>query len=173
MKNLQLWRASETNRTIFKKITQNKEAQGNMLWLIGIGSLAIGVCIGIIAASRLKNTNPARITALEESLLELKTQHQKYRENVGEHFSMTAELVQHMTESYRDVYQHLAIGAQELCSGDIANKLLPASEDTVFGSASGDNSLHPPRDYAPKQNPAQTGALSEQFGIEKKKDIDS
>lgn len=143
-----------------------------MLWLIGIGSLAIGVCVGVIAASRLKNTNPARITALEENLLELKTQHQKYRENVGEHFSMTAELVQHMTESYRDVYQHLASGAQDLCSGDIANKLLPASEDKVFGSASGDHALQP-RDYAPKQNPTQTGALSEEFGIEKTKNVDS
>ncbi len=173
MKKLQPWQTSGTNKAILKKITQNKEAQGNMLWLIGIGSLAIGVCIGIIAASRLKNATPARITALEESLLELKTQHQKYRENVGEHFGMTAELVQQMTESYRDVYQHLANGAQELCSGDIANKLLPASKDAVFGSASGDNTLHPPRDYAPKQNPAQTGALSEEFGIEKKQDIDS
>jgi len=156
-----------------KKMTQKKEVYGNMLWLIGIGSLAIGVCVGVIAASRLRNTTPARITALEESLQELTTQHQKYRENVGEHFSMTAELIQHMTESYRDVYQHLANGAQELCSGDIANKLLPASEDNVFGSARGDNALQPPRDYAPKQNPAQTGALSEEFGIEKQKDLDS
>jgi uncharacterized protein len=156
---------------IFKKTTENEEAHDNMLWLIGIGSLAIGICVGVIAASRLRNTNPARITALEESLLELQTQHQKYRENVGEHFSMTAELIQHMTESYRDVYQHLASGAQDLCSGEIANKLLPASEDRVFGSAGGET-LQPPRDYAPKQNPAQTGALSEEFGMEKKKDTE-
>jgi uncharacterized protein len=155
---------------MFKKTKENEEAHDNMLWLIGIGSLAIGICVGVFAASRLRNTNPARITALEENLLELQTQHQKYRENVGEHFSMTAELIQHMTESYRDVYQHLASGAQDLCSGEIANKLLPASEDRVFGSASG--ALQPPRDYAPKQNPAQTGALSEEFGIEKKKDTE-
>ena len=140
-----------------------------MLWLTGIGCLAIGICLGVIVASRLKNSNPSRVTALEETVEQLQTQHERYREHVGQHFSMTAELVQQMTESYRDVYQHLATGAQELCSGEVANKLLPASEDSVFGS-SGAGMPQPPRDYAPKQHPEQNGALSEEFGIEKQRE---
>ncbi len=151
---------------------KNQEAKDNMTWLIGIGGLAIGVCLGVIAASRFKNSNPTRILELEQQVHDLQQKHDRYKENVGEHFSMTAELVQHMTESYRDVYQHLASGAQELCSGDVANKLLPASEDIVFNASVNDSALQPPRDYAPKQNPTQKGALSEEFGIDKKKDVD-
>ena len=139
-----------------------------MLWLTGIGCLAIGICLGVIAASRLKSSSPSRVAALEETVQQLQTQHERYRDHVGQHFSMTAELVQQMTESYRDVYQHLASGAQELCSGEVANKLLPANEDSVFSAGSG--SPQPPRDYAPKQHPEQNGALSEDFGIEKQKE---
>ena len=138
-----------------------------MLWLTAIGCLAIGVCVGIFASSRMKHTNPARIIALEEQVQDLQAQHAKYRDNVGQHFSMTAELVQQMTESYRDVYQHLATGAQDLCSGDVANKLLPAGEDAVFGASKSITGPQAPKDYAPRSDAATAGTLSEEFGIEK------
>jgi len=81
--------------------------------------------------------------------------------------------VQHMTESYRDVYQHLASGAQDLCSSDVANKLLPTESDAVFEPQNTEEAgpLAPPRDYAAKQSPDQKGALSEDFGIEKTKPV--
>lgn len=144
-----------------------------MLWLTGIGGLAIGLCLGILVAGKLRNAGPSRVAALEEQLAQLQAQHEKYRENVSQHFGMTAELVQQMTESYRDVYQHLASGAQELCSGEVANKLLPAGGDTVFGGAEGNSALQAPRDYAPRQTPTQVGALSEEFGLEKKQDAEA
>lgn len=140
-----------------------------MLWLIGIGCLAAGLCLGVLMASRLNNANPARMAELEQQVQQLQEQHRRYKDNVSEHFNMTAELVQHMTESYRDVYQHLASGAQDLCSGEVANKLLPASEDSVFRVANNDDedSVQAPRDYAPRQHPEQAGALSEEFGMDK------
>ncbi len=139
-----------------------------MLWLIGFSCLAIGVLVGIFASSSMNTTSPARITALEDQVQDMKSQHEKYKDNVGQHFSMTAELVQQMTESYRDVYQHLATGAQELCSRDVASKLLPASEDnSVFGSAGSVGGPQAPRDYATRTDPDQAGTLSEEFGIEK------
>ena len=87
---------------------------------------------------------------------------------------MTAELVQHMTESYKEVYQHLATGAQDLCSIEVASKLLPASTDAVFDTNSvieESSGLLPPKDYAAKQNPEQKGALAEDFGLDKPKEI--
>lgn len=140
-----------------------------MTWLIGIGALALGVVVGLLIATRL-NASPSRIRELENQIRELKDNHAEYRDSVSNHFSMTAELVQHMTESYRDVYQHLAGGAQDLCPSDVAGKLLPAESDAVFevGSKNEDLSpLIPPRDYAAKQSPDQKGALAEDFGIEK------
>lgn len=141
-----------------------------MIWLIAIGCLAGGIIIGVVFASRL-NTSPARVQELENQIRDLKETHNSYRDNVSDHFSMTAELFQHMTESYKDVYQHLASGAQELCSSDVANKLLPARSESVFENDSDENELiagiNPPKDYAAKQKPGQKGALSEDFGIDK------
>lgn len=140
-----------------------------MIWLVAIGCLAIGVVVGVVVASRL-SSSPSRVRELESQIRGLKENHREYRDSVSDHFSMTAELVQHMTESYREVYQHLASGAQDLCSSEVANKLLPTDSDAVFdtvGNADQDNELIPPRDYAAKQSPDQKGALSEEFGLEK------
>jgi hypothetical protein len=144
-----------------------------MLWLIGIGFLAVGVAIGYFLAGRVNN-NPTKIDELELQLQDLRRSHSRYRDDVSEHFNTTAELVQQMTESYKDVYQHLAGGAQDLCSGEVANKLLPASSEAVFGSAQsdGDGEMQAPKDYAPRQNSTRSGALAEDFGLEKLKETD-
>ncbi len=146
-----------------------------MIWLTAIGCLAVGIIIGVVITSRL-NTSPARVQELENQIRTLKESHNSYRDNVSDHFSMTAELFQHMTESYKEVYQHLATGAQELCSHEVASKLLPARSDSVFDNDSDEDDsavgLSPPKDYATKQNPGQKGALSEDFGIDKPRSAD-
>ena len=138
-----------------------------MIWVTAIACLAVGVIIGVVFSSRL-NSSATRVQKLENQIREIKDNNLTYRDNVSDHFSMTADLVQHMTESYREVYQHLASGAQDLCSNEVASKLLPAGSDAVFDSneepeAAG--GLNPPKDYAVKQDPSPKGALSEEFGI--------
>ena len=145
-----------------------------MIWLTAIGCLAIGILVGMVFASRF-NISPARVQELENQIRELKDTHNNYRDNVSDHFSMTAELFQHMTESYKEVYQHLASGAQELCNSDVAGKLLPARTETEFQQDGIDvrltSVINPPKDYAAKQKPGQKGALSEDFGIDKTKPV--
>ena len=136
-----------------------------MFWLTGIVCLAAGLVAGLIIAKRINGSSPAKVAELEARVQELQHNHVQYRENVSQHFSTTAELVQHMTESYRDVYQHLAGGAQDLCTEDVASKLLPAADQSVFYYAD-DDSLEPPKDYAPKKAPGQSGALAENFGLD-------
>lgn len=139
-----------------------------MIWLMGIACLAFGVIIGVGFAGKL-NASPSRIQDLENKIQQLNDTHSDYREGVSEHFGMTAELIQHMTESYREVYQHLAMGAQELCSPEVANKLLPAGSDDVFETREIEQETdpNPPKDYAAKEDPDQKGALAEDFGLEK------
>ena len=140
-----------------------------MIWLTAIACLVIGIVIGLIFSSRL-NSSASRVKELENQIRDIKDNHLVYRDNVSDRFSMTADLVQHMTESYREVYQHLASGAQDLCSNEVASKLLPAGSDAVFESNDDSNAaggLNPPKDYAAKQDPSQKGALSEEFGINK------
>lgn len=143
-----------------------------MLLLTGIGCLAAGLLIGYIMAGR-ASASPKKIIELEQKLQDSQRSYAQYRDEVGEHFSTTAELVQQMTDSYKDVYQHLASGAQELCSGDVASKLLPTSNSEVFNAVqhddSDDNDLQAPKDYAPRQDPSQSGALAEDFGLDKTK----
>lgn len=135
-----------------------------MLWLTGIVCLAVGLVAGLLIAKRINGSSPAKVSELEARVQELQRHHAQYRDNVSEHFNTTAELVQQMTESYRDVYQHLAGGAQDLCSEDVASKLLPAAEQSVFYHVD-DDALEPPKDYAPKKAPGQSGALAENFGL--------
>ena len=141
------------------------------IWLIAIGCLVVGIVTGVAFASRL-NTSPSHVQELENQIRSLKESHNEYKDNVSDHFSLTAELFQHMTESYREVYQHLANGAQDLCSSEVANKLLPAEVDAGFEETKQKEAakeLIPPKDYAVKRSSGQIGALSEDFGIEKNK----
>ena len=140
-----------------------------MIWLTAIACLVIGIVIGLIFSNHL-NSSASRVQELENQIRDIKDNHLVYRDNVSDHFSMTADLVQHMTESYREVYQHLASGAQDLCSNEVASKLLPAGSDAVFegnDDSKAASGLNPPKDYAAKQDPSQKGALSEEFGINK------
>ena len=102
-----------------------------MTWIIVASSLLAGVVIGLLIGGKL-SANPSRVKELEAQLREAKETDRRYRDNVSDHFSMTADLVHHMTESYREVYEHLASGAQYLCPEDVAGKLLPAKTDAGF-----------------------------------------
>ena len=139
------------------------------IWVIAVGCLTIGIVIGVMLTDKL-STNSKRVRHLEAQITTLKESHEEYRESVSDHFSKTAELVHRMTEDYKGIYQHLASGAQNLCSTEVAGKLLPTESDATFeASYSGENSQETiaPRDYAARTSPDRIGALSENFGIEK------
>ena len=141
------------------------------IWFIVIGSLAIGIVIGIAFTRRL-GSDAIRIQHLEEKLESMSETHMEYRNNVSEHFDMTSELINQMTDSYKKVYGHLAIGAQDLCSDQVAEKLLPLQPDAMFENetvTSDQNQIEAPKDYATKSNPNQVGTLSEGFGLKNTK----
>lgn len=155
-----------------------------MALLIAIGCLTAGVIIGVIATYRFSSASPVKIRRLQEELDELQETHKAYKDNVSDHFSTTAELVQQMTESYRDVYHHLASGAQSLCDHEIANKMLPAGENNRLFQEEPANdqngeavdrresvrhqaSVEPPRDYAERRHASGVGALSEEYGLDR------
>ncbi|MEX1196645.1 MAG: DUF1043 family protein [Pseudohongiellaceae bacterium] len=155
-----------------------------MALLIAIGSLTAGVIIGAVATYRFSSTSPVKVRQLEQQIEDLQQTHKTYRENVSTHFNTTAELIQQMTESYKDVYRHLASGAQTLCDHEVADKMLPAGErdrlfreegedstatgetdDAKTGGDGPDAEPEPPRDYADRSSGG--GALSEDYGLGK------
>lgn len=88
------------------------------IWLIGCLSFAIGLLLGCIAAYLFIGRND-RSRELQAELDDLNQMLIDYRGQVTRHFMHTSELVQEMTQSYRAVYEHLAAGAQHLCSDEL------------------------------------------------------
>lgn len=145
-------------------------------WMIGLLGFAGGIAFGAIIYhfTRADNTNKSK---LEHEIDDLNVEYEKYKENVGAHFARTAELVNQLTESYRDVHAHLATGAQNLCEDNdslrrqlessLANRLIETEEEvpTTEPADAAAHPVEPPRDYAPKADPDDSGTLSEDFGL--------
>ena len=141
------------------------------IWFIAIGCLAVRIVIGTVFTRQL-GTDAARVKELEEKIANIMESHDEYRESVSEHFNVTSDLINQMTGKYRDVYEHLANGAQDLCSAKVAEKLLPIEPDAVFEnetSISEATQINAPKDYATKSDPSQAGALSENYGLKRSK----
>jgi len=141
------------------------------IWFIAMGCLAVGIVIGT-AFTRQLSSQAARVKELEEKIGRMIESHEEYRENVSQHFDVTSVLINQMTGKYKEVYEHLASGAQDLCSTEVAEKLLPIQSDAVFEKETTSNEpvqIDAPKDYATKSDPGQAGALSENFGLQRTK----
>ncbi|WP_299180941.1 DUF1043 family protein [uncultured Neptuniibacter sp.] len=148
------------------------------IWLLSIAALIIGAVIGFLMGRSGGNNN--RQTELTQQLEDTRQELESYKSEVAEHFEKTASLVNDLTNSYKDVHQHLAEGAQELCQpGTIDMALEPAmtpkleSDETASDTSSPtpsveEESVEPPRDYAPKTEEDE-GTLSETFGLKEEK----
>jgi uncharacterized membrane-anchored protein YhcB (DUF1043 family) len=79
--------------------------------IVGLALFSIGVMLGYVLALHLQRKSSGGKLASE-----LKAELDNYRDQVTEHFSRTSELFQTLTEQYRTLYDHLAEGAQGLCS---------------------------------------------------------
>lgn len=154
-----------------------------MIWLIGVLCFITGLCIGAVLFKQLMS-DAAKVEQLEEKLSKLQSEHDHYKNSVHSHFSGTAQLVDKLVESSREVYRHLASGAHTLCPENISSQLSLSMQksmqdrDLLSSSTSGTNSssfdneptstsLFPPRDYADKASSDQIGNLSEEYGLEK------
>jgi len=143
-----------------------------MSWIIGLISFLIGAALGALLF-RAFRSDEAKVKNLQAELQSLSEEHEIYKSSVHSHFSNTARLFNDMTESYRNVYLHMATGAQILCPDYISSQL------TLSGDAKAlldkeDNSKNqtpvPPLDYAARAHPEQKGSLAEDYGIDKSDD---
>lgn len=104
---------------------------------------------------------------LEQRLHEAENTLQSYQRDVAEHFAQTSQLVNNLTQSYRDVHEHLANSALKLATPAISRQILEAGNANLLGAEKtyiSEENFEPPRDWAPKTAGAK-GALSEDFGL--------
>ena len=106
-------------------------------WALGVGliAFAFGIACGIGIAFLIPGGH-RRTQELQEKLQLLQQEFDSYRDEVGQHFMTTSQLVQKMTESYRDVYEHLAMGSQALCQEPISTPRLDIPEHPTLESTS-------------------------------------
>ena len=82
---------------------------------IWIGLLLIAVAVAGFFAGRIFAPNQQEIKDLNNQLAEKEVAHQEYREQVAEHMAGSARKFSKVTQEYRELYEHLATGAQDLC----------------------------------------------------------
>jgi uncharacterized protein len=140
-----------------------------MIWIVGALCFLGGAAVGILLFKQLAS-DEARVKELEEQLLALSREHELYKTGVHDHFKDSAQLLGKLTDSYREVYLHMADGARSLCPDYISSQLDLDREGSTFpGSdkarASSLDTPMPPLDYAPKTSTGSKGLLSEDYGL--------
>lgn len=114
-------------------------------WIIAAMGLAVGLFIGWLVTLLFHRRRDGG-----KNVHQLRKEMDDYREEVNGHFARTAELFKESTEKYRDLYEHLAGGAQGLCSD------LPDRTRVEFrpGKLLSDHSVG--EDVAAAETPAET-----------------
>ncbi|AZD31675.1 Z-ring associated ZapG family protein [Pseudomonas chlororaphis] len=139
-----------------------------LVWLLPTLALIAGVAIGFLVARLLPNAAPNRT---KRQLDDIQERFDSYQNEVVTHFNSTATLVKKLTQSYQEVQDHLAEGANRLALDELTRQRLLAAlhSDSVQAPRerlTPPRDQEPPRDYAPK-TPNAPGMLDEHYGLKK------
>ncbi|NRA42550.1 MAG: YhcB family protein [Pseudomonadales bacterium] len=126
----------------------------------GIGAVFGGLVFGRFSSDQNKTRE------LEKHLHDKQDEIKHYQQEVRQHFVETAGLLRGLAENYRDVHNHLAMGAEKLSpdssSGPLIKKL--PEVDAIEVNELPDN-LQAPLDYAPKTSPFDKSVLDESYDL--------
>lgn len=130
-----------------------------MAWLGAAIMLAIGGGAGFFVARQIKDK---RTLELEQQLEATRTKLNDYQEDVNRHFLKTSLLFSKLTDNYRDVYEHLATGAQKLCNDKPHISALDLPDTKILSAAVAQTAI--PTDEKPAAeaaNPTSTEAAQD------------
>lgn len=142
-----------------------------MTLIIGFGCFLGGAALGALLF-KLLASDEVRVKNLETQLQALSEEHENYKSNVNGHFNTSAQLLNKLTDTYREVYLHMADGARSLCPDYISNQLSLTGDNRSLLERERGNTEDadagapvPPLDYAARTRPDQKGNLAEDFGF--------
>ena len=145
---------------------ESTEYSLQMLVVVGAALVLLGLVLGMMAGRRTSGA-ARKHRDLTLKLDQVMQDKKAYEDDVVEHFSETAKLLNNLTESYREVHNHLAQGASSLCQGAGPVSLeRPGNERDLAEIPAKLADIQPPLDYAPKTSPDEKGMLNEEFGLE-------
>lgn len=137
------------------------------LILAAVAALAVGLIIGLLIGRSSQGTN-LRQRRAEQQIEELRNEYTRYQAQVNEHFMESAHMLRRFNDAFRDVNQHMARGANRLANDDEwLDELEQENRRARLTGSKGDSGdvAEPPRDYAPKKDPAEKGTLDEGYGL--------
>lgn len=106
----------------------------SLLGWISMGIVfAVGGGAGFFIARQIKDK---RTLQLEQQLEATQQQLTDYRQDVNRHFLKTSLLVSKLTDNYREVYEHLATGAQKLCTEQPRTPELKLPDSSILATGS-------------------------------------
>ena len=112
-----------------------------LIVLGAIGLLAAGGALGFWLARLRMRGDAARADEVRE-------QFDDYRREVTQHFGRTAEHFKAIGREYRELYEHMAGGADALCDGEAADVKLSFAPQAILESiAEEQQPPEPPRDF--------------------------
>ncbi len=103
-----------------------------MAWMSGAIVFAIGGGVGFYIARQVKDKHTL---GLEKQLETTQNQLSEYQGEVNRHFLKTSLLFNKLTDDYREVYEHLATGAQKLCNDKPLAATLDLPETKILTAA--------------------------------------
>lgn len=132
-----------------------------------LSMLLIGMLIGVFAGAAIgRYVDPQRQQNMgqEASLKKAQDELANYRQQVREHFSQAAALIQTLSDQAKTVHDHIALDALKLSGLD----LRPAAEqqpmEYELAKLASSQPVEPPKDYALNRK-GVVGTLSEEYGL--------
>lgn len=136
------------------------------LLVIAFFSLIIGGTLGAFILYSLRGRILAQELELRANAAE--TELSSYQRDVAAHFAETSELINEMTQAYKNVHEHLATGALKLATPAISRQIIDSANlsgaSISHSNYASNGAIEPPRDWAPK-TPGSKGALSADYGL--------
>jgi uncharacterized membrane-anchored protein YhcB (DUF1043 family) len=140
---------------------------GSSVLLVALLAFAAGVALTLHFFPA-NGRASSETSELQKKLDKRDQQLKRYQQEMSDHFITVSHLAANVTQSYKQIHEHLASSAIRLASPEIGRQILK--------SGGGDLSLHDndgnplidledvqaPRDYAPK---VPGGVLSEEYGL--------
>lgn len=115
------------------------------LILIVVAAVIVGAGLGISLMVMMQRSQNGG-----KSLSTLRQEKENYQHEVDAHFEKTAHLFKDMTENYRQLYEHMASGAQNLCKAEaVIQPLDLPSPGPVPGQLENASTTHPDTTSAP------------------------
>ena len=118
-----------------------------LMALGAVGFLGAGVGLGFWLSQ-------ARTRGESAKADEVQRQFDDYKQEVTQHFGRTAEHFKAIGREYRELYEHMASGADALCAHEAADVKLSFAPKAILESIADEDAPQAPRDFA--QDDAQT-----------------